>query len=422
MDFAEQVKELIAVLDENKGQISNEGETRHSLVMPFLQTLGYNVFNPNEVKPEFIADVGTRKNEKVDYAIVFDKTPKVLIEVKAVRSNLQAGTKEYNESWNQLFRYFTVTKAKFAILTNGIQYQFFSALDDGEKMDQLPFFAVDLVSPIKDSAIDVIQKFHKNVFPKNEEELLSLARNLKYTDKIKSSLKKQLKEPEDEFVKFFINPFFKDAENKKNLGKKQIEKFRPIVVNAFRQYVNELVSDPRPIEVGEKLTLQKKWDFDSNVIKIIDKKDKDKDKLHLRFWTQLLEYAKTKTNLHSKISPSKESSISMGSGVAGLTYCYSITKHHGTVELYIFRGKDSGTENKEIFEKLSMAKKEIEQSFGEQLEWEPLENKQACRIKKTISYGGYLDEQEWPKIQETMVGSMIGLEKALNPQIIKIMK
>ena len=123
MDFADQIKELAARLDTNKDHVFTEEATKQSLVMPFLQILGYNIFDPTEVIPEFTADIGIKKGEKVDYVIAINKEPEILIEVKTVRSTLKP------ETANQLLRYFGVTKAAFAILTNGIEYQFFSDLE-----------------------------------------------------------------------------------------------------------------------------------------------------------------------------------------------------------------------------------------------------------------------------------------------------
>src|SRR4030042_3201261 len=111
MDFAEQIRELIALLDKNKDHVFTEEATKNAMVMPFLQVLGYNIFDPTEVIPEFTADIGVKKGEKVDYAIAFNNEPTILIEVKAARSTLQSKT------MSQLLRYFGVTKYNFAILT-----------------------------------------------------------------------------------------------------------------------------------------------------------------------------------------------------------------------------------------------------------------------------------------------------------------
>ncbi|MBN1816464.1 MAG: DUF4268 domain-containing protein [Sedimentisphaerales bacterium] len=141
-----------------------------------------------------------------------------------------------------------------------------------------------------------------------------------------------------------------------------------------------------------------------------------------RFWTNLLELAKTKTKLHATISPSEYSWIGVGAGLRGLGLNYTVTKHASVVELYIDRGKESDEENLQLFQQLYGHKEEIEKSFGEPLEWQPLEGRRACRIRKLFELGGYRDEEEkWPQIHEAMVDAMIRFEKALRPYI-KVIK
>ena len=140
-----------------------------------------------------------------------------------------------------------------------------------------------------------------------------------------------------------------------------------------------------------------------------------------KFWTQLLDLARAKTKLHTNISPSEYSWVGTGAGLRGLGFNYTVTKHVAAVELYIDRGKDREEENKSIFEQLAKAKEEVEQSFGDKLEWQQLEGKRACRIKKQIGLGGYrTDGGKWPEIHEAMVDAMIRLEKALRPHIKRI--
>jgi predicted type IV restriction endonuclease len=396
MDFAEQIRELIALLDKNKDHVFTEEATKHSMVMPFLQVLGYNIFDPTEVIPEFTADIGIKKGEKVDYAIAINNEPAILIEVKATRSTLQSKT------MSQLLRYFGVTKYKFAVLTNGIQYQFFSDIDDKNIMDTIPFLAVELVPSIRDSEIAEIRKFHKNHF--DADKISSSAIELKYTGELKRYFKQQFKEADEEFIRFFI----KKTSFGGVITKQQFERLSPIVVNAFRQYVNEVVSDT----LKGALEGAKKAETEPTNNELSDKQI-----LRQRFWTQLLGYAKTKTDLHAKISRTQGGWVGVNAGIRGLTYCYSITKHQGTVELYIDRGKEFEAENESIFDRLLSIKGDIEQTFGDSLEWERLEGKRACRIKKTLTEGGYLDEAKWPKLHEMMVSAMSRMDNALSPRI-----
>jgi hypothetical protein len=148
------------------------------------------------------------------------------------------------------------------------------------------------------------------------------------------------------------------------------------------------------------------------------KKDlKESQILRKQFWAHLLDYAKDKTNLHSNISPGTHGWIGTGAGKTGLSYNYNIRKNKSNVELYIDRGKDSDTENELIFEELRKNKEQIEESFGEVLSWEKLEEKRACRIAKYFHDGGYSDEENWNAIISELVDSMIRLEKALRKPI-----
>jgi len=139
-----------------------------------------------------------------------------------------------------------------------------------------------------------------------------------------------------------------------------------------------------------------------------------------QFWTVLLEGARAKTKLHANISPGQHSWIGTGAGKYGLSYNYVIRKNDGDAELYIDRGKEGEGENKAIFDKLAESKDAIEAAFGESLDWQRLDGKRACRIKKNIDLGGYRDESKWAEIQAAMIAAMIRLEKALKPYIAKL--
>ena len=143
--------------------------------------------------------------------------------------------------------------------------------------------------------------------------------------------------------------------------------------------------------------------------------------LRQHFWIELLKRAKDKTKLHANISPGQHGWIGAGSGTRGLGFNYVILKHEGFVELYIDRGKEAGEESKTIFDSLAGCRDAIEKVFGEPLDWQRLEGKRTCRIKKSIPLGGYRDdESKWPSIQDAMIDAMIRLEKALKPYIAEL--
>ena len=135
------------------------------------------------------------------------------------------------------------------------------------------------------------------------------------------------------------------------------------------------------------------------------------------FWTQLLDRARERTQLHASISPGPYGWLGTSAGKSGMGLNYSVRQHGTTVELYIDRGKDADEENRAIFEALAANKESIEQAFGGPLTWHPLEGKRACRIHHTAADGGWRDEEKWPEVHAAMIDAMVRLEKALRPHI-----
>ena len=135
--FKDDLKNLGKRVTNLKDNIATEEATKTSLIMPFFASLGYDIFNPTEFVPEFTADVGIKKGEKVDYAVVLDGKPMILVEAKSINEVL-------TKHDSQLFRYFGTTESKFGILTNGKEYKFFTDLDEPNKMDLTPFLSIDI--------------------------------------------------------------------------------------------------------------------------------------------------------------------------------------------------------------------------------------------------------------------------------------
>lgn len=228
MDFVDQIKQFSKRVEGLKDNIQTEEATKTSIIMPFFAMLGYDVFNPQEFIPEFTADVGIKKGEKVDYAILMSGIPAILIEAKSINEKL-----EKHDS--QLFRYFGTTKAKFAILTNGIIYRFFTDLEQPNKMDENPFLELNILE-LRETQIVELKKFHKSNF--SIEEILNVASELKYTYEFKKVLANELQSPSDEFVKLFLCNVYSGAKTQSVL-----DRFRPIVKKAVNQYVSETMSD-----------------------------------------------------------------------------------------------------------------------------------------------------------------------------------
>ena len=137
MEIQNQLKSLAEKITKLKDKIGTEESTKHAFVLPFINILGYDTFNPTEVMPEYTADIGLKKGEKVDYAIFQNEQPIIIIECKNWKENLDTHN-------SQLFRYFHASKTRFALLTNGIEYRFYTDLDASNKMDEKPFWSLTL--------------------------------------------------------------------------------------------------------------------------------------------------------------------------------------------------------------------------------------------------------------------------------------
>lgn len=229
MSFDEKLSEFINRADALKESISGEEATKTSLIMPFFQILGYDIFNPLEFMPEYVADVGIKKREKVDYAIRLGGELIILIEAKDIKQQLQKHD-------SQLFRYFGTTKAKFAILTNGIEYKFYTDLEEQNKMDTSPFLTINLLD-MSESELSELKKFQKENFDVNT--ILDTAADLKYMNLIKSALKEEFNNPKDEFVKYILNSDVYDGVKTQAV----IEKYRPLIKKSIALYINEQVND-----------------------------------------------------------------------------------------------------------------------------------------------------------------------------------
>lgn len=252
MDLIDKIKELSSRIQKQKAHIQTEEATKNAFVMPFISALGYDVFNPMEVIPEFIADSGIKKGEKVDYAIKKDNDIIILIECKWV------GAKIHEVHSSQLYRYFSVTEARFAILTNGIEYLFYSDIDEPNKMDTKPFFEFNMLH-FEDHHINELKKFIKSAFSLND--ILTTASTLKYTSAIKKILDEELKNPSEPFVRFFASQIYDGR-----VTQQVIEQFTQIVKNARNQFINERLNERLKSALAAN-------EADSNKLNNIDEKN-----------------------------------------------------------------------------------------------------------------------------------------------------
>lgn len=228
MDLVDHLNQIASRIPSQLQHFLTEEATKNALVMPFLNGLGYNVFDPTEVVPEFTADVGTKKGEKVDYVIMRCGKAIILIECKP------AGTKLHINHASQLFRYFTVTEARFAILTNGVDYQFYTDIEAPNKMDEKPFFEFSMLA-LDARAMEEIRKFSKAAF--NLENILSNACSLKYNKQIQALFAKELESPSEEFIRHFTKQVYTGT-----ITAAVKSQFTGLVSDAFREFIRGMIN------------------------------------------------------------------------------------------------------------------------------------------------------------------------------------
>lgn len=228
MEFKEQIKQLGEKVSKLRSQVLTEEATKSAFVMPFIQILGYDLFNPLEVVPEFVTDYGAKNIEKIDYAILHDNVPVLVIECKNQDENL-------DKHYTQVHKYFHLTNARFAVLTNGVQYNFYADIDNANKMDEKPFLSFDITN-IKEQQIKELAKFHKSGFDVNT--ILTTASELKHANAIRVVLMNELSNPTPEFVKFFVSRVYDGKATEKVMLQ-----FTGIVKRTIEQTFNDIVSD-----------------------------------------------------------------------------------------------------------------------------------------------------------------------------------
>lgn len=237
LEIAERLASLATKIAQQRATIETEEATKNAFVMPFISlVLGYDVFNPSEVVPEFTADVGTKRGEKIDYAIVKDGEVQILIECKHIGAPLSI-----NHA-SQLFRYFAVANARIAVLTNGDEYQFFTDLDVPNRMDEKPFLVIQ-VSDLDTALIPELRKLTKDAF--ELDSIINAAEELKYVGELKRVLSAQFAAPDNDWVKFLTARVYGGA-----FTQKVRDQFTGLVEKAGKQFLNDRVNDRLKAALG----------------------------------------------------------------------------------------------------------------------------------------------------------------------------
>ena len=373
----------------------NEAETRRRVERIFEKVMGYDVF-VHLSRERAIRGAG--ETEHVDFALQFesgpDAEPVVMIELKRVGVDLAL------KHLKQVASYAIDSGCEWILLTNSRDWR---------------LYHVQFGQPPKTQLIE-----HWNLLTNDIVELATKFDAISYKNVKKGSLNKLWEKATvlspDSLLGALVS----------------LDSMR-VIRRILRKNTGVMVA-PEDVMNGIQKLLNENAAIELSKIETHLPKEKSKTpkagkaKEHLperyglrqRFWTKLLDCAKSKTTLHSTVSPGEWNYIGTGVGVRGLGLNYIVTKHAAAVELYIDRGKDSEKDNNMIFGQLRRNRKEIEEHFGESLDWQQLEGKRACRIRKQITLGGYQDEEKWPTIHEAMVDAMVSFEKALRPYIEKL--
>lgn len=234
MDFKDAILQLADRIGKLKENIATEEATKNAFIMPMIAALGYDVFNPLEVVPELDCDLVKKKGEKIDYAIMKDGVPILLIECKHWNQDL-------NLHDTQLAKYFVASNARFGVLTNGIEYRFYTDLDKQNIMDERPFLVINMAD-VSDAEIEQVKKFHKSYY--DVEEILSTAQELKYMTEIKGILTQEFNNPSKEFVKYIIRPIY-SGQIKENV----LDLFTPIVKKSIAAIIKDRIAEKLNIAI-----------------------------------------------------------------------------------------------------------------------------------------------------------------------------
>lgn len=248
MVFADDIAKVAEQVRKRAEAVSGEEATKMGLIVPFFSTLGYDVFDPTEVIPEYIADFAIKKAgqlEKVDYAVSISGSIVMLVEAKARDKKPEAHD-------GQLKRYFNgLRSAKVAIVTNGIEYLFFTDLRHENMMDDEPFFIFNILSHDQ-KQIENLKFFHRDnfdalVIKRQAEEMVYLNGMTQLVDSL-------LRSPSDEFIRFLVSQLGNIGPRYAIEGRitsSVIEKFRPIVKKSIQGSLVELMTQSISKEMGQ---------------------------------------------------------------------------------------------------------------------------------------------------------------------------
>ena len=247
MSLIDELRKISEGINQQRPMMTNEAATELVSIHPFIRALGYDIGNLNEVYPQYTADARTSGSERVDYAIKQQGKPIIFIESKAANKVLS------ENYWRQLYNYFGAEDVRFGILTNGIEYRFYTDLEKLNIMDKQPFLIIDMLN-LDERLVNELEGFTKASF--DVERILSSARKLR----VLRLLDKEYAQPSEEFVKFFARQLYTGT-----LGKSVVQAFALVVRQAWREFVEQKIAsrlqtaiqpEARPAETETQITVE----------------------------------------------------------------------------------------------------------------------------------------------------------------------
>lgn len=295
MEIAKNLSKIADSIDGLKSSLQTEEATKMALILPFIKALGYDVFNPMEVCPEYDCDISKSKGEKVDYAIFKDDSPILVIECKHWNQNLSI----HNA---QLSRYFVSTDARFGLLTNGIQYNFFSDVEKPNIMDSTPFLSFD-IRKLNTDEISILSYFTKECFSINHT--FNIARKWKYRNIVRELMIQELKEPSKALSKIIASKIDNGCFGSKALSeiRELIKDFGLQLISVFSDSKNKMpcishekethstssISVLQEEKIHDEVKIQKHYNNSLRVLSILNEllaENIGNHSLHIRIWKE----------------------------------------------------------------------------------------------------------------------------------------
>lgn len=242
MGLYEDIRQLAEQFKKRLPVIKGEEATKQALVLPFLQTLGYDIYDPTIVQPEYIADFAKKRSggpsEKVDYALHKGGQVAIFVECKAYGPNL-------DNHDPQLARYFNaVTSTKLAVITNGVHYRFFTDLTAPNVMDEKPFFVFDVMS-FSERDAEHLARFSFASF--SSESVQAHAQDMIFLEKVTTLVGELLRNPSEPFVRFLIDQM---EVVQGRVTAKIVEKATPVVRKAIHATLIDMMTKSISEQMG----------------------------------------------------------------------------------------------------------------------------------------------------------------------------